>query len=106
LPNLAEAGSLVAVERSLEGILQRPYLAKVYSYYLWRLARSNEDICVRFEAIFRDNDFSYYWQIMWPIAAFLTLDGVSPPTVTKVMRILQDYSYSVPLRAICAIFVG
>jgi hypothetical protein len=31
LPNLAEAGSPIAVERSLDGILQRPHLAKVYN---------------------------------------------------------------------------
>lgn len=106
LPNLAEAGSSIAVDRSLEGLLQRPHLAKVYCIYLKRLALYDPSIGSRLESILRDGDFSYDWQMMWPIAALLNLDNVNRSTVTKVIRILCDHSYSIALRALCAIFVG
>jgi hypothetical protein len=106
LPSLAESGSEVAVERALDGLVERPYLAKVYSSYLWRIARSNSDIGERMEHVLREREFSYDWQIIWPIAALLNSDSVERTTVTKVIRILRDPSYSAALRALCAIFVG
>ncbi len=106
LPSLAEAGSQIAVERALEGLVERPHLAKIYSSYLGRLARFNSNIKEKMERVLRESDFSYDWQIMWPIAALLNLENVERSTVTRVIRILRDHSYSVALRALCAIFIG
>ena len=106
LPNLAAVGSSIAVERSLDGILERPHLSKVYSSYLLRLAHYDPSIGSRLENILRDSDFSYDWQMKWPIAALLNLDNVDRTTVTRVIRILCDHSFSIALRALCAILIG
>jgi len=106
LPNLAEVGSTIAVNRSLDGILERPHLAKVYSSYLYRLAHYCPSIGPRLESILNDGDFSYDWQMMWPIAALLNLDRVDSSTVTRVIQILRNHSLSIALRALCAIFIG
>jgi hypothetical protein len=74
--------------------------------YLWRLARHDPSIGVRLESILKDGDFSYDWQMMWPIAALLSLDSVGRSTVTRVIQILCNHSYSIALRALCAIFIG
>jgi len=106
LPRLAEAESSIAVDRSLDGLLTRPHLAKVYSLYLWRLARHDPSIGSKLETILKEGDFSYDWQMMWPIAALLSLDDVDRNTVTRVIRILCDHSHSMAVRGLCAIFVG
>jgi hypothetical protein len=106
LPILAEAGSEIAVQRALDGLVERPYLAKIYSSYLMRLIRVNPQIKNEMQRVLKEGDFSYDWQLMWPIAALLSTDRIERSTVTTVIRILCNHSCSVALRALSAIFVG
>jgi hypothetical protein len=106
LPILALTGSEIGVARATEGIIQRPHLAKHYCSYLAKLIRQNSDIGDQLEQLLREGEFSYEWQQIWPIVALLNKENVESRTVTFVIRLLCNYSLSVALRAICAVFVG
>jgi hypothetical protein len=106
LPFLAAGRSEIAVEKALQGLLERPHLAKVYSSYLIRLGKANPDIGRRLQRLLRDGAFAYDWQPMWIIGALLYLDAVENSTVTTVMRVLLDHTRSPALRAVCALFIG
>jgi hypothetical protein len=106
LPLLASAESEVAVERALEGVLERPHLAKVYCSYLVRIALQDRDLVTRLEQILLEGEFSYDWQLMWPIAALLQVDAVTDRTVTHAIRLLRMHECSVAMRALCALLIG
>lgn len=106
LPILSAAGSEIAIERALEGIIQRPHLAKLYCSYLWPFVGRNPELGTKIEKIIPKSDFVYGWQIMWPIATLLNVEKVETKTLIFLTRLLCDYSLHETLRAICAIVIG
>lgn len=106
LPYLATSGSEIGVQRSLIGIIERPYLTKLYSSYLSTISITNADISGRIEELVNDERLAYDWQLMWVVAAFTRAESVSTSTVNSVLRLLRDTTRSVALRGLCAIVVG
>ena len=106
LPYLARTRNEVAVERSLEGILLRPYLSRIYCSYLKPFARDSNDISNQLESIIVDDELPYDWSLIWPIAVLIDVNSIASKTVTKVLRILEDSHRLEGLRGLAAHLVA
>lgn len=106
LPILGEAGSDVAIERSLRGLTERPYLSKLYSSYLGALVRGRRELSERIQHLLVADTMPYDWQVMWPIAALIRSEDVQPATINSLMNILRDTSRSEALRGLCPAIIG
>ena len=106
LPYLAASGSDIAVARSITGIIERPYLSKLYNSYLSTLGVSNPDVFIEIENLIIDERIAYDWQLLWTLAALIRAENISTRTVNAIIRILRDVSRSIALRGLCAIVVG
>jgi len=106
LPYLATAGLDIAVPRSLAGILERPYMSKIYNSYLSTLGIDYPEIFEDIENLIEDERIAYDWQLLWVLADLMRADNVSTRAINAVMRILRDSSRSVALRGLCAILIG
>lgn len=106
LPILAVAGSQIAVKRALEGVIQRPHMAKHYCSYLWPFLKQNPEIGDQIESVLLKSAFTYEWQLLWPIAALLNKNKLSSKIKTFLMRLLQNHALHEAVRAICAILIG
>jgi len=102
LPYLAQAGSDIAVDRSLEGVIVRPHLSKMYCSYLRLFARGNRDISRRLERIVGDEELPYEWSLIWPMAVLIDVDSVASQTVTKAIQIAEDACRLPGLRGVAA----
>lgn len=107
LPLLGQAGSLSGVERAIEGFRARPHLSQIYAAYLAQVGREDPD-AVRDElvSVVIDDPVGYDWQLMWALGALLYLPDVPSGAVTRALRVAQDRSHSIALRAVAAVFVG
>lgn len=105
-PILGAAGSEIAVDHALAGVIERPYFSHIYCAYLMAIARTNDDVGLALERLASDEMIDYDWQHMWVIATLLRIEKIAGPTVTVVLRILRDTSRSEALRAICALVTG
>lgn len=106
LPILSAAGSILAADRTLDGIQARPHLSQLYCSYLVRIISSNPEIGKRLENYILGGGLPYDWQMMWCIAALIEAKSVSKPTLSTVFNILRNTARSVSLRALCAILIG
>ncbi|MGD9115749.1 MAG: RNA-directed DNA polymerase [Dehalococcoidia bacterium] len=106
LPYLAKTLNDVAVGRSLEGILLRPYLSKMYCSYLMPFAREDIDVSKRLESIITDDELPYDWSLIWPMAVLIDVDSIENGTVTKALRIMEDSRRLDGLRALAAHLVA
>jgi len=106
LPYLAASGSDIAADRSITGIIERPYLAKLYNSYLSTLGIFNSNIFIEIQNLITDERIAYDWQLLWILAALIKAENISTRTVNTIMRILRDSSKSIALRGLCAILVG
>lgn len=106
LPYLSRVGDKVAVERSLNGIVSRPHLSRIYCNYLLPLARSDSGISNQLESIIGNEEIPYDWSLIWPIAALIEVDSVSGETVNQVIRIVEDSRRLEGLRGVAAYLVA
>jgi hypothetical protein len=106
LPLLALGQSEIAINRALQGVIDRPHLAKQYCSYLLKMGRYNQAVVTQIENILLGNGFSYDWQIMWVVGTLIYLQSVSARSVTVALRYAQDHTRSVALRAVCVLLVG
>lgn len=106
LPYLRQAQDDIAVERSLEGVISRPYLSKVYCSYLKPFAQDNSDISKQLEVVIRNHDLPYDWSLIWPMAALINVDSIANETVTKALKIIEDSRRLDGLRGIAAHLVA
>lgn len=90
LPYLSRVGDKTAVERSLNGIISRPHLSRIYCNYLLPLARIDSAISKQLESIVSKDEIPYDWTLIWPIAALIEVDSISSDTVTQAIRIVED----------------
>lgn len=102
LPYLAQAGSGIGVERSLEGIIERPHLSKMYCSYLRLFARGNIDISRQLESVVVSATLPYEWSLIWPIAVLIDVESVARDTITKAIQILEDARRLPGLRGVAA----
>lgn len=106
LPYLAQVQNVVAVERSLENIVARPYLSKIYCNYLMHLVKGNSEISERLEAIIASQDIPYDWTLIWPIVVLTEADIVSAGMVDKAIQILQDTNKIESLRSTAVFLIA
>ena len=106
LPYLSRVGNKIAIERSLDGIVSRPHLSKIYCNYLLPLAQSDSEVSKQLEFIIANDQLPYDWSLIWPIAALIDVNSVSNETVTKAMQIIQDSRRLDGLRGIAAYLVA
>jgi len=106
LPYLAQTRDDVAVERSLDGILSRPYLAKMYCSYLMPFARDNSDVSQKLESIIVNDKLPYDWSLIWPIATLIDVDSIGGETTNNALRIIEDSRRLEGLRGLAAHLVA
>jgi len=99
LPLLGASASPKAIDRAVRGIARRPHLAQLYSSYLMKVARDNEEVTEQLELELEFGTLAYDWQLMWLLGTLTYLGGVSRATVNRALRIAQDHSVPVPVRA-------
>ena len=106
LPYLLRAGDRIAVERSLDGIVLRPHLSRMYCNYLLPFAQIDTEISRRLETIILNEELPYDWSLIWPIAALIDADSVSVNTISQAIRIIEDSRRTVGLRGVATHLVG
>jgi len=106
LPYLLRAGDRIAVERSLNGIVLRPHLSRMYCNYLLPFAQTDTEISRRLESIILSEELPYDWSLIWPIAALIDADSVSVDTTNQAIRIIEDSRRTVGLRGVATHLVG
>lgn len=106
LPIFASFKSTVAVQGSINSILQRPHLTDKYSQYLTALFDVDSNIIEEVEKMFLENKLIYEWQMMWILGMFYHSKKLSMRMVDKAYSILIDYNISQAVRAICALIVS
>lgn len=106
LPILAAAKSDFAVEKVLEGVVQRPHLTPVYLSYLTALIAGRDDIVRRLEQILATDEVVFDYQLMYLIGALMNADRVSRPTVNRVLSWLRNSQSHQATRAMAAIFTA
>jgi len=106
LPILRAAREDVAVERSMQGVVERPYLARVYLSYLSRfVAQSSavndalQELLGNQEALVSD------YQIMFLIAGLMDSTSIKRQTVNTSIRLLGS-TLGQSVRALTAIFAA
>ncbi len=103
LPVLGAAGSLIAVDAGLEGMVKRPHLARSYAAYLSRMMKLSDEIREKFESTIDLTTLPYDWQVMWCFVALSYARKLSTETVRASISILRDARRAEGLRAMCAI---
>jgi hypothetical protein len=106
LPALAAARSERAVEYCIEGFATRPHMAQIYSSYLSSLAREDSGISARLGSLVGQEETVSDWQELWVVGAVLGTRDVRSSVVNAALRMLNDASRDVTLRAVCALVVG
>jgi hypothetical protein len=106
LPFLGFIGSSDGVERSIEGMTERPHLSKLYSTYLGSLSRKEKKVIIELENFINTNESPYDWQLVWILASLIPVENLQENTIKTFFQLLRDLSRSVALRALCAIAVG
>ncbi|MFH0990876.1 MAG: reverse transcriptase domain-containing protein [bacterium] len=106
LPHLAIAKSDIAVSRSFEGLVERPYLSKSYVSYLATIAELDANIALSLEKLIQTDNLPYDWQLMWVIGAIIRQPSAGEQTINSLLRILREVGRSPALRGIAAIAIG
>ncbi len=106
LPYFSANGDDVAVERSITGLVDRPYLASLYSSYLVRVVEQSAEITRRIELLFQVENLPYETQVMALTALLIRQDHITEQTVTHALGLLQDRSRSVALRGLFPLLIG
>lgn len=106
LPLLRIAGSDVAIERSVQGVLDRPHLTRLYLAYLSRFTSIREDLVRRLEDIISSDDIVSDYQRMYLIGALLNCRNPDRRTINNALQILGNGKVAQEARAIAAIFAA
>jgi hypothetical protein len=106
LPLLNIMDSDIAIDRSIEGIITKPYMARVYNSYLSSFTHRNKDIVEKVESILDDSRIVSDYQIMYILAALMKSESPQRETVNKSIRFLQDHRFKKETRALAALFAA
>lgn len=106
LPILAFAGSTVAVDNSFKGIIEKPYMAKVYNSYLMAFAARDKTISSKLEKLLVDENIVTDYQYMYILAALMNCKEIYRDSVNLSLRLLEDKKVSDETRSIAAIFAA
>jgi retron-type reverse transcriptase len=106
LPIFRAAHDEIAIEESLEGVIERPHLTKLYQSYLSRFVRSHDDLRDELCSLVERKEMYTDYQRMYLFGALLNADSVPRAIAKTAVKYLKDTSRSIELRAICAIFAS
>ena len=106
LPILSHSGSRIAIDRSLNGIIEKPYMAKVYNSYLLTFAQRDKTISKKLENLLTNVAIVSDYQYMYLIAALMNCSEISRDTINLAVRLLEDKKVADETRAIAAIFAA
>jgi len=106
LPYLSSASSDVAVERSLDGILKRPYLARTYLSYLATFGSEESFLSDALQDILKDSLLCSDYQRMYLLATLCECTDVSKETVNLAVKMLRDSSIHPGARALAGILAA
>ncbi|MBL7174759.1 MAG: hypothetical protein ISS66_02930 [Desulfobacteraceae bacterium] len=106
LPFLREMGSDIAVERTLNGIISRPYMSRTYLSYLSGFIGESTEIKDRLEGLMKGDALISDYQRMYILATLSMAPKVSREAVKITLQLLQDLSYAQETRAIAAILAA
>jgi len=106
IPFLRAAASPIAVEHCLAGLVSRPYLAKLYSGYLARLAQADPRVGRKLEALLQPGILLYESQRMWVMAALLYATSLDSKTAALAVKTLATPSVGQETRAVAAVLAA
>lgn len=106
LPILRAAASDVAIDRAINGITERPHMARIYLAYLSRFTPHLEDLVHRLELMTGSENIVSDYQRMYLFAALLNGVQLERQTVNTAIHILDNMRVSQATRAVAAIFAA
>lgn len=106
LPLLRATASDIAIERSINGILENAHLTRLYMSYLSRFTPSDNKVVKKLEALLVNQDLISDYQRMYLISGLINCKNPSRDTVNTSLQILDEPTYAQELRAIAAIFAA
>jgi hypothetical protein len=105
LPYLSSAGSGVAIERALAGILERPYLARTYLSYLAAFS-AESFLSDALQDILTNPLLCSDYQRMYLLATLSDCDDISISTINLAINMLRDASVHPGARALAGILAA
>lgn len=104
LPFLRVAGSDIAIERSIDGIVDRPHLARLYLAYLSRFVPEDATVRRRLGELLESSAVISDSQRMYLLGALLRAKFIEKDTINAALRMLSELKVGQEVRALAAIF--
>jgi len=106
LPFLRVAGSDIAIERSIEGIVKRPHLARFYLAYLSRFVPDDTTVRNRLGELLESSAVVSDSQRMYLLGALVRAKSIEKDTINAALRMLSELKVGQEVRALAAIFAA
>ncbi|MBK9940617.1 MAG: hypothetical protein IPP13_03215 [Kouleothrix sp.] len=106
LPLLRIAGSDIAVDRSVQNIINRPDLTKLYLSYLSKFTPTSGSLVRQLEGLLNSADIVSDYQRLYIIGALVNCKNPQRSVIKTALQILQDRAFAQELRAVAAIFAA
>jgi hypothetical protein len=106
LPFLMESGSDIAVERAVNGIVERPHLARLYLAYLSRFVPEDATLKKRLGDLLESTEMVSDYQRMYLLGALMKAEFIDKDTVNAALRMLSESKVGQEVRALAAIFAA
>ncbi|MBN2413447.1 hypothetical protein JXQ31_17345 [candidate division KSB1 bacterium] len=106
LPILNLMDSDIAIDNSIEGILRKPYMSRVYNAYISSFVQKNNSVAQKLENILDSDLIVTEYQLMYIFAALMKCDRPNRNTINRALRILQNHQNIKEIRAITALFAA
>lgn len=104
LPFLRVAGSDIAIARSVDGIVERPHLSRLYLAYLSRFVPEDATVRRRLGDLLESSAMVSDCQRMYLLGALMRAKSIDKDTVNAALRMLSDLKVGQEVRALAAIF--
>lgn len=105
LPLFTKAESSYAVSYVLDQLKRRPSMSQIYSAYLGKFVKDNNDVRTELVEILKEQTL-FDWQKQWIVATLMQANKADNDSVKVVMGLLNDANRHDALRAVAAMFVG
>jgi len=106
LPILSMIDSTIAIDRSIQGIIERPYLARTYTAYLSNFTPKDSNVVSKLEKLLDEEKLVSDYQIIYIFASLLKSKSQKRKTVNTAIKILENHKYKKETRAITAQFAA
>jgi len=104
LPFLRVAGSNIAIERSIDGIVKRPHLARLYLAYLSRFVPEDAIVRKHLGDLLESSAVVSDSQRMYLLGALVRAKSVEKEIINAALRMLSELKVGQEVRALAAIF--